>query len=89
MEKPLPRISSRMVSVSEARQNKDNTAQTGGSHFHKRHERTFVFAQGVRLNHRKCLLLREEEADLSVGLFLTGAAVQLIDGMVLYSKLRS
>lgn len=44
---------------------------------------------GIRLNHRKCLLSREEEADLLFGLFVTGAAVKLIDRIVLYSELCS
>lgn len=48
-----------------------------------------MFLHGIRLNHCKRLLSREEEADLSFGLFVTGAAVKLIDRIVLYSELRS
>lgn len=51
--------------------------------------RTSVLLHGIRLNHGQRLLLREEEADLSLGLLVTAAAVQLIDGIVLYSELRS
>lgn len=48
-----------------------------------------MFLHGVRLNRCKRLLSREEKADLSFGLFVTGAAVKLIDRIVLYSELRS
>lgn len=78
-----------MVSVSEQKQNKDLATQTERSSYRKRLESTFVFLHGIRLNHCKRLLSREEEADLSFGRFRTGAAVKLIDGMVLYSEPRS
>lgn len=48
-----------------------------------------MFLHGIRLNGCKRLLSREEEADLSLGLLATGAAVKLIDGIILYSELRS
>lgn len=78
-----------MVSVSERKQNENGAAQTGRSRYRTRLESTFVFLHGVRLNHCKRLLSREEEADLSLGLLLTGAAVKLTDRSALYSELRS
>lgn len=48
-----------------------------------------MFLHGIRLNHRERLLLREEEADLSLGLLVTGAAVQLIDRIGCYGEPRS
>lgn len=48
-----------------------------------------MFLHGIRLNRCKRLLSREEEADLSLGLLEAGAAVKLIDRIVLYSELRS
>lgn len=78
-----------MVSVSEQKQNKASATQTERSRYLKRLESTFVFLHGVRLNRCKRLLSREEETDLSFGLFVTGAAVKLIDRIVLYSELRS
>lgn len=48
-----------------------------------------MFLHGIRLNERKRLLSRKEEADLLFGLLVTGAAVKLIDRLILYGKLRS
>lgn len=48
-----------------------------------------MFLHGIRLNRCKRLLSREEEADLSFSLLVTGAAVKLIDRIILSSELRS
>lgn len=41
----------------------------------------------IRFDHCQCLLLREEEVDLSFCIFMSFTAVQLVDRLVLHSKL--
>lgn len=53
----------------------------------KRSDRTSVFLHGVRFDHCQCLLFREEEVDLSFRLFVACTAMQLVDGLILHSKL--
>lgn len=57
--------------------------------FYTEQEWTFVFLNGIRLDHCQCLLFGEEKVDLPHCLLVTFAAVQLVDWLVLHSKLGS
>lgn len=57
--------------------------------FYTEQEWTFVFLNGIGLDHCQCLLFGEEKVDLPHCLLVTFAAVQLVDRLVLHSKLGS
>lgn len=57
--------------------------------FYTEREWTFVFLNGIGLDHCQCLLFGEEKVDLPHCLLVTFAAMQLVDRLGLHRELGS